>query len=112
MYNGPFKSRFYIIVFPAGTVVKNLPALQETWVQSLGWEDLPEKEMTTHTNIIAMENSMDRGAWRTIVRGVAKESDRTEQLNSNNSSGVWSDSDTADVKNDTIILTLWLLCPK
>ena len=31
----------------------NLPALQETWVQSLGWEDPLEKEMATHSNILA-----------------------------------------------------------
>ena len=34
-------------------VVKNLPALQETWVQFLGWEDLLEKEMETHSSILA-----------------------------------------------------------
>ena len=33
--------------------VKLLPALQETWVQSLGWEDDLEKEMTTHSSILA-----------------------------------------------------------
>ena len=33
--------------------VKNLPAVQETWVQSLGWEDPLEKEMATHSNILA-----------------------------------------------------------
>ena len=33
--------------------VKNLPAVQETRGQSLGWEDPPEKEMTTHSNILA-----------------------------------------------------------
>ena len=34
-------------------MVKNLPVMQETWVQFLGWEDTPEKEMTTHSNILA-----------------------------------------------------------
>ena len=34
-------------------IVKNLPAVQETWVQSLGQEDLLEKGTATHTNIIA-----------------------------------------------------------
>jgi len=34
-------------------LVKNLPAVQETWVQSLGWEDPLEKEMATHSRIIA-----------------------------------------------------------
>ena len=39
--------------FPGGSAVKNLPAMQETWVQSLGWEDLLEKGMTTHSRILA-----------------------------------------------------------
>ena len=34
-------------------VVKNLPAMQETWVQSLGWEDPLEKEMATHSGTLA-----------------------------------------------------------
>ena len=33
--------------------VKRLPTMQETWVQSLGWEDLLEKEMATHSSILA-----------------------------------------------------------
>ena len=44
--------------FPGGTVVKNPPAKQETWVQSLGWEDPPlprNKEMATHSSILAWE---------------------------------------------------------
>ena len=32
--------------------VKNLPAMQETWVRSLGWEDLLEKGLTTHSSIL------------------------------------------------------------
>ena len=34
-------------------MVKNLPAMQETWVRSLGWEDPLEKEIATHSNILA-----------------------------------------------------------
>ena len=34
-------------------LVKNLPAVQETWVLSLGWEDLLEKEMATHSSTLA-----------------------------------------------------------
>ena len=34
-------------------MVKDLPAMQETWVQSLGWEDPLEKEMATHPSILA-----------------------------------------------------------
>ena len=33
--------------------VKNLPAVQETWVQCMGWEDSLEKEMATHSSILA-----------------------------------------------------------
>ena len=41
--------------FPDGSVVKNLPAMQETRVQSLGLEDPVEKEMATHSSIVALE---------------------------------------------------------
>ena len=46
--------------FPGGTVVKNLPAMQETqetWVQSLGWEDPLEKETATHSTTLAWKIS-------------------------------------------------------
>ena len=43
-------------------LVKNLPAMQETWIQSLGWEDAPlEKGMETHFSILAWRIPMDRG---------------------------------------------------
>ena len=38
-------------------LVKNLPAVQETWVRSLGWEDPLEKEMATHCSILAWKIS-------------------------------------------------------
>ena len=41
--------------FPGSSVVKNLPAKQETWAQSLGWEDPLEKEMATLPSILACE---------------------------------------------------------
>ena len=43
-------------------LVKNLPAMQETWVRSPGWEDLLEKGMTI-LQYYCLENPMDRGAW-------------------------------------------------
>ena len=49
-------------------IVKNLLAMQETCVQSLGWEDALEKEIATYSSILAM----DRGAWQAIVHGVTK----------------------------------------
>ena len=57
--------------------VKRLPIMRETHVQPLGWEDLLEKEMATHSSILAMENPMDGGAYS--LWGL-KESDMTEQL--------------------------------
>ena len=39
--------------FQSGTVVKNPPAVQETWVPSLGWEDPLEEEMPAHSSILA-----------------------------------------------------------
>ena len=38
-------------------LVKNLPAMWETWVQSLGWEDPPEKGKTTVCSILAWRNA-------------------------------------------------------
>ena len=53
-------------------VVKNPPAMRETWVQSLDWEDLLEEGMATHSTVLAWRITMDRGAWWVIVYGVAK----------------------------------------
>ena len=50
-------------------MVKNLPAVQETWVQSLGWEDPLEKEMATYSSILAWEIPW---TWWAIVYGVAR----------------------------------------
>ena len=59
-------------------LVKNLPAVRETWVKSLDWEDPLEKEMATHPlQDSCLENPMDRGAWWAAVHGVAK--DRTDR---------------------------------
>ena len=53
--------------------MKNLPAMQENWAQSLSQEDPLEKEMTTHSSILAWRiHSMDRGTWWALVHGVAK----------------------------------------
>ena len=56
--------------FLGGSAVKNLPAMLETWVQSLGWKDPLEKEMATQYSCLG--NPMDRGAWQATVHGVAK----------------------------------------
>ena len=57
--------------------VKIPPAVRETWVQSLGWEDPLEEGMLTHSSILACRILMDRGTWWATVQGVA-ESDTSE----------------------------------
>ena len=57
--------------------VKNLPAIRETQVQSLGWEDPLEKEMATHSSDLAWRIPIDKGAWQATVHRVT-ESDKTE----------------------------------
>ena len=52
-----------------GLMVKNLPAMQEMWLQSLGQEDPLEKEILQYS---CLENSMERGAWQATVQGVTK----------------------------------------
>ena len=59
--------------------VKNLPAMQETWFQYLGWEEPLEKEMETHSSILAW-----RIPWTEELGGLqfmgCKESDTSEPL--------------------------------
>ena len=61
-------------------MVKTPFAVQETWVQSLGWEDPLEEGMETHSNILAWRIPMDRGAWQDYSPWGRKESDMTERL--------------------------------
>ena len=53
-------------------MVKNLRAVWETWVRSLGWEDPLEEGMATHSSILAWRIPLDRRALWAIVPGVAK----------------------------------------
>ena len=72
----------YTVCFHIGTslmaqMAKNLPAIQEAQVQPQGQEDPLEKEMSTHSSILAWEIPQTRGAWRVMVHGVT-ELDMTE----------------------------------
>ena len=53
-------------------MLKSPPAMQETWVQSLGWEDPLEEGMATHSRILAWRIPMDKEAWWATVHGVTK----------------------------------------
>ena len=55
--------------FLVAQMVKNPPAIWETWVRSLDWEDPLEEGMATHSSILAWRIPMDRGA---TVHGVTK----------------------------------------
>ena len=59
-------------------MVKNPPAMQDTWVRSLGWEDPLEEGMATHSSIVAWRIPMDRVGYSPWGR---TESDMTERLN-------------------------------
>ena len=58
-------------------MVKDPPAMWESWVRSLGWEDPLEESMATHSSVLAWRIPIDRGAWQATD---CKESDTTEQL--------------------------------
>ena len=61
---------FHFSLSLVAQTVKSLPAMQETWVESLGWEDPLGKDMATQYSYL--ENSMDRGAWWATVHEAAK----------------------------------------
>ena len=58
--------------------VKNLLAMQETQVQSLGREDSPGEGNENPLQYSCLEKSMDRGTWWATVHGIAKSQDTTE----------------------------------
>ena len=60
-------------------MIKNLGAVQETWVRSLGREDPLEKGMATYSSILAWRVPWTEEPWQATVHGVA-ESDMTERL--------------------------------
>ena len=62
----------YFISLSAGSGVKNLPANTGDAGSIPGEEDPLEKEMATHSSILALENPMDRGVWQATVHGVTK----------------------------------------
>ena len=60
--------------------VKNLPIMQRTWVQTLGWGDSLEEGMVTHSSISCLENSHGQRSLASYSPWGHKELDTTEQL--------------------------------
>ena len=58
--------------FPGSQLVKNLPTMWKTWVQSLGWEYALEEGMATHSSILAWRIPINRGVCWATVHGVSK----------------------------------------
>ena len=67
-----FRESRLIRGFPVAQLVKNLSVMQKTWVQSLGQEDPLEKEMATHSGILAWKIPWTEEPWWAAVHGVPK----------------------------------------
>ena len=74
----------YFVAFLVAQRVRHLPAIRETWVQSLGWEDPLKKEMATHSNTLAWKIPQMEKPARLQSMGLRvhghKESDTAEQV--------------------------------
>ena len=67
IYTNALKNRFGPMASLVAQMIKNPPAMWETWVRSLVSEDPLEEGMAVHTSILAWRIPMDRGAWQAIV---------------------------------------------
>ena len=70
-----YQQNYFASVHGASLVaqmVKNPPAMEDTWVRFLDWEDPLEEGMETHSSVLAWRILMDRGAWEATVFGVPK----------------------------------------
>ena len=67
-------------LIPVAQMVKNLPAMQETWVQSLGQEDPLEKEMAIHSSILTWKIPWTEESGGLQSMGVTKSQTVTKQL--------------------------------
>ena len=67
-----FHERYAIGASLVAQMLKNLPAKQETWVESLGLEDPLEKEMSTHSSVLAWRIPWTEEPVCTTIHGIAK----------------------------------------
>ena len=77
MWTGLLSSQHGEWGFPDDSVVKNLPAMQEMQVQSLGQDDPLEKEMATHSSILAWKSPQTEEPGRLQSMGLQKKLDMT-----------------------------------
>ena len=84
---------FYVFVWllnvRASLVVKNPPAMRESWVRSLGWDYPLEEGMATHSSILARRIPMNKGALQAVVHGVAKSLTRLSNEAQHKRGGKW-----------------------
>ena len=85
--------------------------MQETQVRSLDREDSPGGRHGNPLQYSSLENSMDRGAWRATVRGVAKSQTRLKQLSTHTCTGTWRGSRESWLK-DRQVRVLFNYIPK
>ena len=80
LVRSPGKGIGYLLQYSWASLVaqllKNPSAMQETWVCFLGWEDLLEEGIATHSHTLAWRIPRVRGAWWPTVHGVAKSQTR------------------------------------
>ena len=71
-----YKNELYFCTLTTASLVAQMvkypPAMRESWVRSLGWEDSLDEGMVTHSRILAWRIPMDKGAWQAKVHEVIK----------------------------------------
>ena len=72
--------------FLVAHLVKSPPAMRETWIQSLGWEDSPGERNRYPFQYSGLENPGDGGAWWAAIYGVAQSRTQLKRLSSSSSS--------------------------
>ena len=85
--------------------IKNLPAMRETWIWSLVWEDLLEESMATHSSILSQRIPVDRGAWWATVHGTAKS--RTWLSDQAHTWDKWEQNCFFNKDTGSIALSIW-----
>ena len=90
--------------------VKHLPAMQETWVWSLGWKDPLEKGMTTHSNILAWRIPWTQEPGRLQSMG-HKEPDMTERISRTQNAQGWGLWPWGEAQSPDLLLSPGQCCP-